>query len=156
MLTLRSRGGSCRRSRSPVALFLLPQPYSTASPSLERHNIRYETPLEPARAVLFRTRLSEERAMYAYTFEAGRGFFEGVCRQEYWPLAFSDPPPFDIRIDTVRNALDFFGGPAVVSVSLRPSEPIRSAATRRRGLAASSPSPHLPGRCSMPPGLFRL
>jgi hypothetical protein len=35
--------------------------------------------------------------MYACFCENGRGFFEGVCRQEYWPLTFRDPPHYSIR-----------------------------------------------------------
>src|SRR5215204_5769537 len=42
----------------------------------------------------------------------------------------------------------------VANLPAYPSEPSRCVATKRRGLAASSPLPHLPGRRSMRPDLF--
>ena len=95
--------------------------------------------------------------MYACSPEIRRGFFAGVCAPSNASAHSYDPPllPLDSR-STLRDTLSLTSdNTRVASVSLHPQIPSRVAATKRHGLAASSPQPLLPGRRSKRRGRYR-
>src|SRR5829696_711386 len=88
--------------------------------------------------------------MYDCVPENGGGFFEGACAPSNATAHLRDPPPptLDSRTGSGRYSFSSSENGTFASLCAHPSVPSRGATTARRGLAASSPLPLLPVRCS--------